>query len=161
MRDPRAGAVVTFSGVTRAVEQLEYEAYAEMAEPAMRDIVAAAIERHGLCAAAAEHRVGVVPLSEPSVVVAASAPHRGAAFEGAREIIDAIKERAPIWKLEVEGGERRWVEGTVPGDALTVESRPAGLHRAAGDRRAPSGPRPRRRCALANEPLLGEHRVLA
>ena len=116
VRDPRAGAVVTFSGVTRDVEQLEYEAYAEMAEPAMRDIVLAAIERHGLCAAAAEHRVGVVPLSEPSVIVAASAPHRGAAFEGAREIIDAIKDRAPIWKLEVEGGERRWVEGRLPGE---------------------------------------------
>ncbi len=114
VRDPRAGAVVTFSGVTREVERLEYEAYAEMAEPAMRAIVAAAIERHGLCAAAAEHRVGAVALSEPSVLVAVSAPHRGAAFEGAREIIDAIKARAPIWKVEVDGGERRWADGTVP-----------------------------------------------
>ena len=114
VRDPRAGAVVTFSGVTRAVDQLEYEAYAEMAEPVIAEIVDAAIERHALCAAAAEHRVGIVPLSEASVVVAASAPHRGAAFEGAREIIDAIKERAPIWKLEVEGDERRWVQGTIP-----------------------------------------------
>ncbi len=112
--DPRAGAVVTFSGVTREVDQLEYEAYVEMAEPAILEIVSAAIERHGLCAAAAEHRIGAVPLSEPSVIVAASAPHRGAAFEGAREIIDAIKDRAPIWKLEVERGERRWVDGTVP-----------------------------------------------
>ena len=115
VRDPRAGAVVTFSGVTREVEQLEYEAYAEMAEPAMREIVSAAIERHGLCAAAAEHRVGTVALSEPSVIVAASAPHREAAFAGAREIIDAVKRDAPIWKREVQGGERRWVPGSVPG----------------------------------------------
>lgn len=114
VRDPRAGAVVTFSGVTREVEQLEYEAYSEMALEAMREIVAAAIGRHGLCAAAAEHRIGAVPLSEPSVIVAASAPHRGEAFAGAREIIDALKARAPIWKVEVEGGERRWVEGRVP-----------------------------------------------
>jgi molybdopterin synthase catalytic subunit len=114
VRDARAGAVVTFSGVTREVEQLEYEAYGEMALEAMQEIVAAAIERHGLCAAAAEHRVGAVPLSEPSVIVAASAPHRGEAFAGAREIIDALKARAPIWKVEVEGGERRWVEGRVP-----------------------------------------------
>lgn len=114
VRDPRAGAVVTFSGVTRAVEQLEYEAYSDMALEAMREIVAAAIERHGLCAAAAEHRVGAVPLSEPSVIVAASAPHRGEAFAGAREIIDALKARAPIWKVEIEGGERRWVDGRVP-----------------------------------------------
>lgn len=114
VRDPRAGAVVTFSGVTREVERLEYEAYGEMALEAMREIVAAAIERHGLCAAAAEHRVGTVPLGEPSVIVAASAPHRGEAFAGAREIIDALKARAPIWKVEVDGGERRWVEGRVP-----------------------------------------------
>ena len=118
--DPRAGAVVTFSGVTREVDQLVYEAYAEMAEPAMREIVAAAIGRHGLCAAAAEHRIGIVPLSQPSVVVAASSPHRGAAFDGAREIIDAIKATAPIWKLEVAAGERRWVEGTVPGAEGTL-----------------------------------------
>jgi molybdopterin synthase catalytic subunit len=122
VRDRRAGAVVTFSGVTREVEQLEYEAYTEMAEAAMREIVSAAIDRHGLCVAAAEHRVGPVPLSEPSVIVAASAPHRGAAFEGAREIIDAIKEQAPIWKREVEGGEPRWVEGRVPGGEATTSA---------------------------------------
>ncbi|MDX6664005.1 MAG: MoaE-MoaD fusion protein [Solirubrobacteraceae bacterium] len=110
VRDPRAGAVVTFSGVTRTVEALDYEAYAEMAAPVIEEIVAAAIARHGLCGAAAQHRVGVVPLGEASVIVAASAPHRDAAFAGAREIIDEIKARAPIWKKE----EGEWVEGTLP-----------------------------------------------
>jgi molybdopterin synthase catalytic subunit len=114
VRDPRAGAVVTFQGVTREVDRLDYEAYEEMAGPAIAAIVADAIERHGLCAAAAEHRVGEVPLSEPSVAVAASAPHRGEAFAGAREIIDRIKAEAPIWKREVVGGEGRWVEGARP-----------------------------------------------
>jgi MoaE-MoaD fusion protein len=114
VRDPRAGAVVTFEGVTREVEKLEYEAYVEMAEEKMAAIVAEAVERHGLCAAAAEHRVGDVPLSEPSVAVAVSAPHRGEAFAGAREIIDRLKAEAPIWKKEIEGGEERWVEGTRP-----------------------------------------------
>jgi molybdopterin synthase catalytic subunit len=114
VRDPRAGAVVTFEGVTREVERLEYEAYVEMAEEKMAAIVADAVERHGLCAAAAEHRVGDVPLSEPSVVVAVSAPHRGEAFAGAREIIDRLKAEAPIWKKEVEDGEGRWVDGTRP-----------------------------------------------
>jgi MoaE-MoaD fusion protein len=112
--DPRAGAVVTFEGVTREVDSLHYEAYVEMAEEKIATIVAAALEAHGLCAAAAEHRVGVVPLSEPSVIVAVSAPHRGEAFAGAREIIDRVKAEAPIWKQEVEGDERRWVEGTEP-----------------------------------------------
>ena len=114
VRDPRAGALVTFQGVTREVERLEYEAYAEMAEPKLAEIARGAVERHGLCAAAVEHRVGVVPLSEPSVAVAVSAPHRGEAFAGAREIIDRVKAEAPIWKKEVEGGEERWVEGTPP-----------------------------------------------
>jgi MoaE-MoaD fusion protein len=110
VRDPRAGAVVTFSGVTREVDHLDYEAYAEMAAEQIHAIVAAAIERHGLCAAAAEHRVGRVPRSEASVIVAASAPHRGEAFAGAREIIDEIKARAPIWKRE----EGEWVAGEEP-----------------------------------------------
>src|SRR3954452_2378542 len=114
VRDPRACAVVTFQGVTRDVEKLEYEAYAEMAEERIAAIVADAVSRHGLCGAAAEHRIGDVPLSEPSVVVAVSAPHRGEAFAGAREIIDRLKAEAPIWKKEVEGGEGRWVEGTRP-----------------------------------------------
>jgi molybdopterin synthase catalytic subunit len=114
VRDPRAGAVVVFEGVTREVDKLEYEAYVEMAEEKMAAIVAEAVQRHGLCAAAAEHRVGDVPLSEPSVAVAVSAPHRGEAFAGAREIIDRLKAEAPIWKKEIEGGEERWVEGTRP-----------------------------------------------
>jgi molybdopterin converting factor subunit 1 len=110
VRDPRAGAVVTFSGVTREVEFLDYEAYGEMAAEQMAAIVADAIERHGLCAGAAEHRVGRVALGEPSVIVAASAPHREAAFAGARDIIDEIKARVPIWKKE----EDTWVTGRRP-----------------------------------------------
>jgi molybdopterin synthase catalytic subunit len=110
VRDPRAGAVVSFLGVTREVAELQYEAYAEMAEPQMTEIVARAIERHGLCAAAVEHRVGPVPLSEPSVAIAVSAPHREAAFAGAREIIDELKARVPIWKKE----EGEWVPGVTP-----------------------------------------------
>lgn len=114
VRDPRAGAVVTFSGVTRDVDELVYEAYGQMALEQMAAIVAEAIAAHGLCAAAAEHRVGRVPLSEPSVLVAVSAPHRPEAFLAAREIIDRIKAAAPIWKQEVEGGEASWVAGTKP-----------------------------------------------
>jgi molybdopterin converting factor subunit 1 len=114
VRDPRAGAVVCFEGVTRTVERLEYEAYAEMAEPQLRAIAAEEAARHGLCAVAVEHRIGTVPLSEPSVIVAASAPHRGEAFAGARAVIDRVKADAPIWKKEVEGDDERWVEGTLP-----------------------------------------------
>ena len=111
---PGAGAIVTFQGVTREVDRLEYEAYAEMAEERIAAILAECRERHGLEAAAAEHRTGSVPLGEPSVVVAVAAAHRGEAFAGAREAIDRIKAEAPIWKQEIEGGESRWVEGRNP-----------------------------------------------
>jgi molybdopterin synthase catalytic subunit len=114
VRAPRAGAVVCFEGVTREVERLEYEAYAEMAEPRLRAICAEEAARHGLCAVAVEHRIGTVPLSEPSVIVAASGAHRGEAFDGARAVIDRVKAEAPIWKKEIEGGDERWVEGTLP-----------------------------------------------
>lgn len=110
VRDPRAGALVVFEGMTRDVDALEYEAYAEMAEPMLRAIAAREAERHGLCAVAVEHRVGTVRLSEPSVIVAASGPHRGETFDGARAIIDRLKAEAPIFKQE----EGEWVEGRLP-----------------------------------------------
>ena len=114
VRDPRAGAVVLFEGVTREVPELDYEAYAEMAQSRLEQIAAEEAERHGLCAVAVEHRTGTVALGEPSVIVAASAPHRGEAFAGARAVIDRVKAEAPIWKKEVEGADERWVEGTLP-----------------------------------------------
>ncbi|HEX2435794.1 MAG TPA: molybdopterin converting factor subunit 1 [Solirubrobacterales bacterium] len=112
---PGAGAIVTFQGMTRAVDRLEYEAYAEMAQRRIEAILRECLDRHGLEAAAAEHRVGTVPLGEPSVVVAVSAAHRDEAFAAAREAIDRIKAEAPIWKQEVEdSGDSRWVEGAIP-----------------------------------------------
>ena len=114
VRDPRAGGVVIFEGVTREVPVLEYEAYVEMAEARIEAIAAEEAERHGLCAVAVEHRTGTVPLSEPSVIVAASAPHRGEAFAGARALIDRVKAEAPIWKVELTADGARRVEGTLP-----------------------------------------------
>jgi molybdopterin synthase catalytic subunit/molybdopterin converting factor small subunit len=118
-----AGAIVSFQGTTREVARLDYEAYREMAEERIEAILRDCVDRHGLEAAAAEHRVGAVALGESSVIVAVSAGHRGEAFAGAREAIDRIKAEAPIWKREVEDtaeGERgRWVEGTVPPSTAT------------------------------------------
>jgi len=114
VRDPRAGAVVLFEGVTREVAELDYEAYEEMAEPRLATIAEEEADRHGLCAVAVEHRTGTVPLGEPSVLVAVSAPHRGEAFAGARAVIDRVKAEAPIWKVEVSEAGRRRVEGTLP-----------------------------------------------
>jgi MoaE-MoaD fusion protein len=115
---PEAGAIVTFQGTTREVSRLEYEAYVEMAEERIDQILRECVARHGLAAAAAEHRIGAVPLGESSVIVAVSAAHREEAFAGAREAIDRIKAEAPIWKREVEEAgtseQGRWVEGAIP-----------------------------------------------
>ena len=110
VRDPRAGAVVTFSGVTRDVSHLDYDGYVEMADAELRRIAEEAVERFGLCAVASEHRTGRVVTSEPSILVAASAPHRPEAFDGARYVIDQLKERLPIWKQE----EGTWKHEHVP-----------------------------------------------
>ena len=110
VRDERAGAVVTFSGVTRDVAFLDYDGYVEMAAAELRRIVEEAVAAHGLCAAAAEHRTGRVATSEASILVAASAAHRPAAFAGARQIIDRVKERLPLWKRE----EGEWKHEHVP-----------------------------------------------
>jgi len=118
--DPRAGAVVTFLGITRDVPALEYEAYVPMAEREIERVVQAAIEAHGLCAAAVEHRVGTVALSEASVAIAVSAPHRAEAFAGGRQIIDELKARAPIWKKEGD----EWVDGSVPPPSFPPPSVP-------------------------------------
>ncbi len=121
--DPGAGAIVSFQGVTREVERLDYEAYREMAEERIAAILAECSARHDLLGAAAEHRVGAVPLGEPAVLVAVSAGHREEAFAGAREAIDRIKAEAPIWKREVDGaGGARWVEGAQP----PLDDAPAG-----------------------------------
>jgi MoaE-MoaD fusion protein len=115
---PAAGAIVSFQGTTREISRLDYEAYREMAEERIRVILHDCLDRQGLEAAAAEHRVGAVALGESSVIVAVSAAHRAEAFAGAREAIDRIKAEVPIWKREVvattEGERGRWVEGNPP-----------------------------------------------
>jgi MoaE-MoaD fusion protein len=115
---PEAGAIVSFQGTTREVTRLDYEAYTEMADRKIEEILRECVERHGLAAAAAEHRVGSVSLGQSSVIVSVSAAHREEAFAGAREAIDRIKAEAPIWKREVEttgeGEAGHWVEGVAP-----------------------------------------------
>lgn len=110
-----AGAVVSFLGMPRGVERLGYEAYREMAEERMTAILSECMGRYGLQAAAAEHRIGPVPVLEPSIIVAVSAAHRREAFAGAEEVIERIKAEVPIWKSEIDAdGTARWIDGAAP-----------------------------------------------
>jgi molybdopterin synthase catalytic subunit/molybdopterin converting factor small subunit len=113
--DPATGATVVFMGTTREVPSLEYEAYVDMAREQIAALAARVVEEHGCVAVACVHRVGIVPLGDPSVVVAASAAHRAEAFDGARALLDAVKAQAPIWKKEhYSDGDAAWVQGTLP-----------------------------------------------
>lgn len=118
VRDGAAGGIVVFHGTTRNDDRLDYEAYLPMAEEKITAILSDVADKHSLIALAAEHRIGAVPLSETSVVIAASAAHRAEAFAGAREALDRIKSEVPIWKKEISRGEdgesARWVEGVAP-----------------------------------------------
>jgi molybdopterin synthase catalytic subunit len=119
---PNCGAIVTFSGIVRDhsrarrnVTALEYEAEEEIAEQRMREIVAEARTRWpDLEAVALHHRVGLVALSEPTVVVAVSSPHRDDAFDAARFCIDTLKRSVPMWKREHWPGGSAWSEETSP-----------------------------------------------
>jgi molybdopterin synthase catalytic subunit len=123
------GALVVFVGQTRespgtpaagvedaaarhaddTVTALDYEAFEEMALDILRTIGTEIEQRFGCRRLAMIHRVGRVGLGEPSVVIAAAAPHRGAAFDAARYAIEELKARAPIWKAEHFADGSVWV----------------------------------------------------
>jgi MoaE-MoaD fusion protein len=116
VEDPGAGAVVLFSGVVRdqtggrRVKFLEYEAHAPMALAKMREIVAAARQRHpGIRRLAIVHRVGRLEIGESSVLIAVSTAHRGEGFDACRFAIDTLKETVPIWKKEYFEDGEVWV----------------------------------------------------
>src|SRR6195256_3140056 len=110
-----AGAVATFVGTVRRssrgreVLYLEYEAFAEMAEPMLAQLADELIAKHGLCKVAIHHRVGRVEIGEASVVIAVSAAHRAAALEACHEAIDTLKKTIPLWKKEVYAGGEEWI----------------------------------------------------
>ena len=110
VRDARAGAIVIFEGVTREVPELEYEAYAEMAEAKMREIAVSLERADPPLRMALHHRVGDLAIGDVAVVVAAAAPHRDAAFVAARAAIDELKRVVPIWKKEFTDDGAVWIE---------------------------------------------------
>ena len=109
---PRAGAIVLFLGVTRAVTgdwktaSLDYECYPEMARRKLAELESAARERWPIIECVIIHRLGHLEIEAASMAVAVSSPHRGDAFECGRWLIDTLKAEVPIWKQE------NWADGT-------------------------------------------------
>lgn len=110
-----AGGEVIFTGTVRdhnqgrAVTQLAFEAYEEMALKQLEALALEIHERFEVSRVALVHRLGVVPLNEACVIVGVSAPHRAAAFDGCRHGIDALKRDVAIWKRETFEGGEVWV----------------------------------------------------
>ena len=128
---PAAGAVVVFLGIVRdhadgreGVTALTYEAYEAEATRVMDEIVAAARLRWpDLARIALLHRTGRLDLSEVSVAVVVSSPHRAEAFDAARFCIDTLKETVPIWKQEHHAGGDDWAVGAADVRPLVAEER--------------------------------------
>lgn len=113
-----SGATAAFVGTARnssaaregaEVIRLSYEAYVPMAEAEMLLIADEARAAFDVLAVVAHHRVGTLGIGDAAVVVAVAAPHRAAAFDACRYVIEEVKKRAPIWKKEVFHDGSEWV----------------------------------------------------
>ncbi|GAA2602336.1 molybdenum cofactor biosynthesis protein MoaE [Actinomadura fulvescens] len=113
--DPGAGGTTVFVGTVRdsdharAVRRLSYSAHPTV-ERELRAVMEKVVSDYPVKAIAAVHRVGDLEIGDLAVVVAASCPHRGEAFEACRRLIDDLKAQVPIWKHQLfEDGGDEWV----------------------------------------------------
>lgn len=119
--DPAAGAVLLFEGTVRdhsdglsGVVALEYEAQASMAGKIISSILAETAGEIPVRKIAVQHRLGLVGLGDPTIIIAVSAAHRDEAYRASRRIIDRIKHEAPIWKREIlADGTGEWSKGCI------------------------------------------------
>lgn len=115
------GAAAVFVGTMRdenegvRVEAMFLEHYPGMTEREIERAAEAALARWGAARALVVHRVGWVRPGEALVLVAVWSAHRAHAFEACREIMEAVKHRAPLWKRERTAAGERWVRRNTPG----------------------------------------------
>jgi molybdopterin synthase catalytic subunit len=113
---PDMGAVVTFAGIVRnnfggrPTAYLEYEAFEPMATAVLEQLAVEARAQWNTGAIAIHHRIGRLEIGEMAVIIVVAAPHRHEAFEATEQIMDRIKQVAPIWKREVwADGASEWI----------------------------------------------------
>ncbi len=140
LKIPTAGALSLFTGITRQFTagkqtlRLEYECYEAMAMDELRRLADSARSRWPILRLCMLHRLGVVPVSEESVVVGVAAAHRADAFAACRYLIDTLKQQVPIWKREhFADGATEWVPGRLP-QPETRSDAPEGVDSADGPR---------------------------
>lgn len=114
--DPSVGAIVTFVGTVRdinegeAVASMTLEHYPGMTEKALAGIVDEARRRWTLNAVRVIHRTGALRALDQIVFVGVAGRHRGECFAACEFIMDYLKTQAPFWKKEATGRGERWVE---------------------------------------------------
>ena len=120
--DPKVGAVASFVGVVRdvndggAVAGMTLEHYPGMTEKAIEEIVVQAKGRWDVLDALVIHRVGTLKPADQIVLVVVTSGHRGDAFAACEFIMDYLKTRAPFWKKEQGDAGSRWVEARAADD---------------------------------------------
>lgn len=120
---PDAGALLVFGGTVRrhhdgkAVTAIEYSAYEPLAEKALAEVEAEAMQQFDILSCVIRHRTGRLAVGELSVVVVVRAAHRADAFAAGRFAIDTLKKTAPVWKREAySDGTEVYLQGeTLPG----------------------------------------------
>lgn len=117
---PGRGGIATFLGIVRdhhagrPVTGLTYSAYEPMAEAVCAEIVAEA-ELRWPVRVALVHRLGALSIGEAAVAIAVAGDHRDEAFAACRHVIEEVKRRVPVWKLErFADGTEEWVDPTRP-----------------------------------------------
>jgi molybdopterin synthase catalytic subunit len=117
--DPRVGAVVTFLGTVRdmndgsQVKGMTLEYYPGMTEKALQEILDQAAERWDIYKSLVIHRVGPLLPEDQIVLVVVTSAHRGEAFSACEFIMDYLKTAAPFWKKEDTPEGARWVDARV------------------------------------------------
>jgi len=112
---PECGATVTLDGYAREWTKgkrtlyLVYEAYDSMALTEMQRLGVEAHQKFDIAHLGIVHRTGRLEIGETSVVIAAGAPHRKAAFQACEWAIKELKRTVPIWKKEIYEGGEQWV----------------------------------------------------
>ena len=111
-----AGAVVGFAGIVRnhdagrEVLHLDYSAHPHAEQILFEVLAEVAAAAPGVHAIAASHRVGPLQIGDAALVAAVAAEHRAAAFDTCARLVDAVKERLPVWKHQFfADGTDEWV----------------------------------------------------
>lgn len=117
VKDTTNGATIAFLGQVRevndarAVTGIEYSAYGEMAERELAAIARECAETFGTSHLVVEHRLGALGLGETSIAIVVAHPHRAAAYDASRFVIEEVKRRLPVWKREgYVDGTSEWVD---------------------------------------------------